>query len=319
MPRVSILIPCYRQAQYLGQAVDDALGQTHGDVETIVINDGSDDDTAEVAARYKGRIRYLHQPNRGPSAARNFGIREASGEWVLFLDADDRLDRETIARCVQAVGNDVGVVGVLGHRYFRERIEESDSPLAFPGEAASLRSFVWRTSAPINAYFAPLTAVRAVGGFDEEVLGAEDLDLWIRLAEHGLHYCPIRFLGPWIRRAPGTTSISRDRLRMAKSGARVVSRYASQHLEASWFGEVAGDVLRYLYAFRRKLRIIGQEPQVQQQLTDAIQRLRSRGFRVRAALPIRIQDMAPPWLGDCIERLGLAYYATFRPSFYNEL
>ena len=87
---VSVIIPCYEQAHFLPDAIESALGQTHRKVEVIVVDDGSPDTTAEVVTRYPG-VRCVRQENRGVAEARNAGFRASGGEYVLFLDADDRL------------------------------------------------------------------------------------------------------------------------------------------------------------------------------------------------------------------------------------
>jgi glycosyltransferase involved in cell wall biosynthesis len=89
-PLVSVVIPCYGQAHLLTDAIESALAQTHRNVEVIVVDDGSPDSTAEVVARYPG-VRCVRQENRLVAEARNAGFRASSGEYVLFLDADDRL------------------------------------------------------------------------------------------------------------------------------------------------------------------------------------------------------------------------------------
>jgi hypothetical protein len=90
-PRVSVIIPAYRAAPYISGALESVFGQTFQDFEVIVINDGSPDTPQlEAALRpYAGRLRYLQQPNRGVSAARNSGIRHSCGELLAFLDSDD--------------------------------------------------------------------------------------------------------------------------------------------------------------------------------------------------------------------------------------
>ena len=87
---VSVVIPCYEQAHFLPDAIESALAQTRPKVEVIVVDDGSPDTTAEVVARYPG-VRCVRQENRGVAEARNAGFRASGGEYVLFLDADDRL------------------------------------------------------------------------------------------------------------------------------------------------------------------------------------------------------------------------------------
>ena len=89
MVRVSAIIPAYNADSFIREAVDSALGQTHTDVEVIVVDDSSTDDTASVLQSYGERIIVHRQPNGGVAAARNAGARLASGRWVAFLDADD--------------------------------------------------------------------------------------------------------------------------------------------------------------------------------------------------------------------------------------
>ena len=92
-PVVSVVIPCYRQAHFLPDAIESVLAQTYPHFEIIVVDDGSPDDTRAVAGRYPG-VRCLRQRNRGLSAARNAGLAASIGTYVVFLDADDRLTPE---------------------------------------------------------------------------------------------------------------------------------------------------------------------------------------------------------------------------------
>jgi len=88
-PLVTVVIPTYNYGRYICETVESALGQTYSPVEIIVVDDGSMDDTRERLATYGDRIRYIHQQNRGLSAARNTGIQAARGEFVALLDSDD--------------------------------------------------------------------------------------------------------------------------------------------------------------------------------------------------------------------------------------
>jgi glycosyltransferase involved in cell wall biosynthesis len=112
---VSVVIPAYNRAAVIGRALGSALRQTHTNLEIIVVDDGSTDATASVIEDlYDPRVRYLRQANQGAPAARNRGIREASGEFVAFLDSDDEWHPEKIARQVRAYrgspSSDVGAV-----------------------------------------------------------------------------------------------------------------------------------------------------------------------------------------------------------------
>lgn len=98
-PIVSIIITCYNLGQYLPEAIGSAIKQTYKNIEIIVIDDGSTDDTPSIAQRYKS-VKYIRQSNQGVCAARNKGIDLSEGELVIFLDADDRLDRSYIDQCI---------------------------------------------------------------------------------------------------------------------------------------------------------------------------------------------------------------------------
>lgn len=102
---VSIIIPAYNTATYIHRAIESSLRQTHKNVEVLVIDDGSSDDTIKVAQAYASRderIRVFHQDNAGVSAARNHGIREAHGEYLYFLDSDDWLEDDAVETLLEA-------------------------------------------------------------------------------------------------------------------------------------------------------------------------------------------------------------------------
>ncbi|MBV6496243.1 MAG: putative glycosyltransferase EpsE [Pyrinomonadaceae bacterium] len=86
---ISVIIPNYNYARYLPEAIESVLAQTHKNVEVIVVDDGSTDDSKEVLASFGDRIRTIFQQNQGVSAARNRGVAESNGDFLAFLDADD--------------------------------------------------------------------------------------------------------------------------------------------------------------------------------------------------------------------------------------
>ena len=98
-PRVSVLIPCYNAGRYLSAALDSVLAQTYQDFEIIVVDDGSQDDSGAVAARYP-RVRYFHNAHSGISVTRNLAISKAGGEILVFLDADDLWEPEKLEKQV---------------------------------------------------------------------------------------------------------------------------------------------------------------------------------------------------------------------------
>lgn len=97
-PLISCIVPAYNSKRYLREALESIRGQFYRPLEIIVADDGSTDGTASVVADYGKQIRFLQQPTTGPPATRNLGLREAQGEFVAFLDADDLWHPEKLAR-----------------------------------------------------------------------------------------------------------------------------------------------------------------------------------------------------------------------------
>ena len=117
IPRVSVIIPTYNCGLYLASAIESALNQTLPPHEIIVVNDGSTDDTTEIAARFKGLITYVSQPNSGVSVARNRALEIASGDFVAMLDADDLAAKTRFKLQVEALNREPAAVGCFtGHR-----------------------------------------------------------------------------------------------------------------------------------------------------------------------------------------------------------
>ncbi|MBC7895526.1 MAG: glycosyltransferase family 2 protein, partial [Cytophagaceae bacterium] len=130
-PLVSIVIPCFNHARFVGEAIDSALHQAQASVEVVVVDDGSTDDSAAVAATRHG-VRVIRQVNRGLSAARNVGLAAASGEYVVFLDADDRLLPHAVAAGLQALSTNASAAFAFGAYRF---IDEAGHPTSIPTPA----------------------------------------------------------------------------------------------------------------------------------------------------------------------------------------
>ena len=114
-PLVSVIIPVYNYDRYLGEAVESALSQTHQHLEVIVVDDGSTDRSGEVAKSFAGRrLRYCHQDHAGIGPARNKGVELAQGDFIAFLDADDRWPLEKIERQLRAFESDQALGMVFG-------------------------------------------------------------------------------------------------------------------------------------------------------------------------------------------------------------
>src|SRR5262249_28067826 len=90
MPIISVIIPCYNSARFLSETIESVIAESYPNLEIIVVDDGSTDSSAHIAAHYPG-VRCLRQPNLGVAAARNNGLRSSTGDYIVFLDYDDRL------------------------------------------------------------------------------------------------------------------------------------------------------------------------------------------------------------------------------------
>jgi glycosyltransferase involved in cell wall biosynthesis len=189
-PTVSVIIPAYNAAGFVSRAIESALAQTHPPLEILVIDDGSKDATSEVVARFAPPVRLLRQPNGGPAAARNHGAREARGEWLAFLDADDRWLPEKLAGQL-ARATDPGVALVYSRLPVDPAPNHGGRVIPPVADFATL----WRRNYLItSAVMVRLAVFERHGGFDEDraLIGVEDYNLWLRLAASGerMVLCP---------------------------------------------------------------------------------------------------------------------------------
>jgi glycosyltransferase involved in cell wall biosynthesis len=177
---VSVIIPCYGQAHFLGEAIESVLAQSHP-TEIIIVDDGSPDNTAEVSARYP-QVQYIRQQNKGLAEARNSGFRTASGEYVVFLDADDRLTPNAIEahlRCFAEHPYAQLVVGDIDH------IAEDGSYLGSP-RWPLLKANFYEELLKVNhvantvAVMMRREVVVSIGGFETSCSPAEDYRLLLR-------------------------------------------------------------------------------------------------------------------------------------------
>jgi glycosyltransferase involved in cell wall biosynthesis len=186
--KVSLIIPAYNADKYLADAIESVLAQSYGEVECIVVDDGSTDRTAEIANGFGQQIRYAHQSNAGRSAARNTGLAMATGEFISFLDADDILAREKLTEQVaflEARG-DCDVVYSRA-QYFREEngVRRYFSVKRATPEGDILPELVYGNFITILAPLIRRKAIDRAGGFDPSLSRYEDWEFLLRLAISG--------------------------------------------------------------------------------------------------------------------------------------
>lgn len=176
--RVSIIITCYNAEHWIRETIQSALAQTYPHLEIIVIDDGSTDDSFSVVQSFGHNIRYQTQPNQGANVARNQGFQQSQGDYVLFLDGDDWLDRETIQHMVDATAQYPNAIIAGEWRYADQgNIYPTDSPAHQHDPIADELSARYT---PIHALLFPREAVLAVDGWDETLRASQDVDLKLR-------------------------------------------------------------------------------------------------------------------------------------------
>jgi glycosyltransferase involved in cell wall biosynthesis len=178
---VSVVIPCFRQAHFLADAIESVLRQTYEPFEVVVVNDGSPDDTAAVAARYP--VRYVEQGNAGLAAARNAGLAHARGEFVVFLDADDRLLPDALRVNTSRLIENPALAFVAGASRYVARDGTplpTDPPRIPAGDVYAMLLRRNRIRMPGMAMFRR-AVFAAVGGFDVTLDACADYDVYLRI------------------------------------------------------------------------------------------------------------------------------------------
>jgi glycosyltransferase involved in cell wall biosynthesis len=271
MPLVSTVIPAYNAAPFLSKAIESALAQSYPLIEIIVVDDGSHDETSEIAQRYPV-VLIRHEKNRGVSSARNTGIRAAKGEWVAFLDADDTWHPQKTE--IQLSLTHPNYAAVCSAKF--DEIDELTFEAVF-----------WRNlgGAP-SSTIVRRGVLLELGMFDEELLAVEDYNLWLRFLLAGYR---VKLTENWHQYSPPENSLSSNAGKMFLGEVENIKKIAR-------LAELSAEVVH------RRIRMLRLEylPILlhQRRLTLARQQILAMGFRDRASwkfwkafLPTRVLDL----------------------------
>jgi len=221
-PLTTVVIPCFNHSRFLGEAIESALSQTACDIEVIVVDDGSTDGCDRLVASFPG-VRYHYQLNGGLPSARNAGLRLSAGDYIVFLDADDRLLGDAVKHGLASLQAHEHAVMTSGeHRYI---------------DADGAVTTTWNRELPTKQHYLALLrgnyvgmvatalfrreALLGLGGFDESLGACEDYDLYLRLARR-LELATHNSVVAEYRRLPD--ALSSDSALMLQSALHVLNR-----------------------------------------------------------------------------------------------
>ena len=187
---VSIIVPCYNQAHFLDETLQSVLNQTYADWECIIVNDGSPDNTKEVANRWvlrDKRFKYFYKENGGLSSARNAGIKMSLGEYILPLDSDDVIDTNFLTRLVPELTKDKSLAIISCYSKF---FEKSTNNIVFKLKPnGSTYEYLLYVNQLIATSLYRKKCWEKVGGYDESMKnGFEDWEFWLNITKRGWNY-----------------------------------------------------------------------------------------------------------------------------------
>ncbi len=227
---VTFVIPCFNYGRFVGEAVASALGQVGADVRIVIVDDGSTDGTTPLVCDglASERVKVVHQANRGPGAARNAGVKLATTEFVVFLDADDTLDPTFVQKLHAAIADDEQQGFKVSHAYCQEVLtDQAHGTWKVPA---------WDPMLLLVTNLHPITTLlrrscfEEVGGFDESLGGNyEDWDLWLKLSERGYRGARVREPLFFWRRHSADTMVMRAVQTHDETFAKIIDRHRASY------------------------------------------------------------------------------------------
>lgn len=246
-PSVSVVIPCFNAGRYVGEAIESVLAQSYEPLEIIVIDDGSTDDSLKIIRSFGHKIDFIATSNRGASAARNTGIEQASGKYLKFLDADDRLIEGAIREQVEFSEQCYDRDAVFGDASY---IDESGNVVADRSHRSrrmgeNRLEYIMKMNPQTALPLHRRRQLIEIGGFDEELSRAQEYDLHLRLVLTGLEFRYEPTLVAEVRRHPGKFRIS-NRDHFSENPRMRLSRLQSRETQIASAGLLNDNVKQML-------------------------------------------------------------------------
>ena len=229
--RISVVIPAYQAEKYIAETIASVLRQTLRPVEIIVVDDGSPDRCAEIAASYP-EVQVVRQGNAGVANARNAGMAVSSGDWLAFLDADDIWESTFLEESAAALTKLDADVCYTARRHLTQQRDGSfllEDAAVVPPSPDRLGAIL-----PVRGIFMPTCvvlrrrALEAVGGFDQNFTPAEDWEMWLRLLRSGARFVQVR--EPLVQYRVHTASASFNPHKTVKAAMHLIDQRVLPHL-----------------------------------------------------------------------------------------
>lgn len=314
-PLVSILIPCYNAGQWLAETLESALAQTWQNKEIILVDDGSTDNSLEVAKQFESRgVKVIPQQNKGAGAARNRALSQAEGDFLQYLDADDLLAPDKIERQIQLLqdGNSQFVAAGEWARFYQA-----------PAEAKFTPEPVWHDMPPVDwlicswegggmmhpaAWLIPRALAHRVGFWNETRAPNDDAEYFCRvvLASLGVKFC---YGAKSYYRSGNTSSLSSTKSRAGWESAFHILELCTQHLLAKEDSPrtrhaCATSLLRLIYA------VYPDAPELVQQLETQVKLLGGSNLKPSGGAIFQLTALVLGWkLAKQIQRLARSSFA----------
>lgn len=249
--KVSIIMPCYNDGKYIREAIQSVKGQTYKNIEIIVIDDGSDDeDTRNILENLDDEITLLHTEHLRPAGARNYGIRKATGKYILPLDSDDKIDSSYIEKAVKVLESNksIGVVYCQAD-LFGERCGRWDLP-DYSFDKMLLDNVVFVTALFYKEDW------EKVGGFSTKMsAGMEDYDFWLAIMALGkeIYQIPEILFSYRIKPTSRTTNFQSDYIQMQATYRQIYDNHKEFYEQYSErYAKILRDALIEQVALRMK-------------------------------------------------------------------
>ncbi|MEM8861680.1 MAG: glycosyltransferase [Chloroflexota bacterium] len=231
--KVDIIIPAYNQGHYLQASVESALNQTWGNIEVIIVDDGSTDNTAEVAQTFSDpRVTYIYQENAGLSAARNTGIRHSTGEYISFLDSDDLFFPKKLELLLDAMHKSPELGLCAGKAIL---IDENGVPKGRnygKGMPNAPEEWLLGNRIHVGSVLVKSEWLQKTEPFDENLRACEDWDMWLRLSLIG---CPMGWIPDNVSQyRVHSQQMTREAVRMKTAMFTVLDKILDEPLSKDW-------------------------------------------------------------------------------------